>query len=267
MRRFSTAIGILGVVATLGVSPASAQQPQTDKPILHVNDAHSSCFFDLHSELTKEEFAEFAGELGSILRFRQLGETTTLGKGNVDLSVQFASTSIDDSKGAWNNTMSHPDADHYLGDSIAFPRLVLRYGVNDRVDVGAWGGINPRSNYGIVGVDTKIALLRQEDGRPVSLSVRPSVTSLVGPSEVWAGNVSVDLSVSRAFGRIAPYAGVAASSSLAMERSDDVDLDPATAGDSLAYAGVSYRWRSLVIAGEVEKADLVSYGFRIGTRF
>jgi hypothetical protein len=269
MRPFSTVIGALGLAAILAPAPAGAQYPDNGKPAphLHVSPAHGSCFFDLHPELTQREFEEFAGELGSIARFRQLGDATTLGRGRFDVSVQYGNTPIDDSKGAWNNTMSHPTADHYLGQSIALPALVARYGVSDRVDIGAWGTINPQSNYGLVGIESKVALLRQGSGRPVSVSIRPSITSLVGPSEVWAGNMSVDLSVSRAFGPVSPYAGVAASSSLAVERSQDVDLDPATADGSLAYAGVSYRWRAFLLSAEMEKGRLFSYGFRIGTRF
>lgn len=75
------------------------------------------------------------------------------------------------------------------------------------------------------------------------------------------------MSVSRAIGPLSPYLGVATSATLAVERSDDVDLDHATAEGSLAYAGLSYRWRSLVLSAEVEKGALVSYGFRVGTRF
>jgi hypothetical protein len=131
-----------------------------------------------------------------------------------------------------------PAADHYLGDTIAFPRIVARFGVSDHVDVGAWGSINPRSNYGMLGVDTKVALLTQGATWPVSVSIRPSVTSLLGPSELWAANASVDVSVSRSFARISPYGGIAGSASLAVERSDDVNLDPATAQDGLVYAGV-----------------------------
>lgn len=269
MRPCSTVISTLVLVMTLVHAPASAQYSDNGRPAphLHVNDAYSSCFFDLHPELTKEEFEEFTAELGSVLRFRQLGETTTLGRGNVDISVQYANTPIDDSKGAWNNTMSHPTADHYFGQSISFPRIVARFGVSDRVDVGAWGGLDPHANYGMVGADTKIALLTQGPARPVSVSIRPSITSLVGPSEVWVGNASVDVSVSRAFGPVSPYVGVATTASLAVERSKDVDLDPATAEGSLAYAGLSYRWRALNLSAEVEKGALVSYGFRIGTRF
>jgi hypothetical protein len=267
MKAFSTVIGIMGLAAILAPAPANAQHVDAARPTLHVSDAYGSCFFDLHPELTKEEFAQFADELGSVLRFRQLGDPTTLGKGKVDLSLQYASTSIDESKGAWNNTMSHPAADHYLGGSIAFPRIVARFGVSDRVDVGAWGGLDPHSNYGMVGVDTKIALLKQGPARPVSVSIRPSIGALVGPSEVWASNASFDVSASRAIGPLSPYVGVATTASVAVERSDDVDLEPATAEGSLAYAGLSYRWRTLILSAEVEKGTLVSYAFRIGTRF
>lgn len=267
MRRL--AFGTVGLVALLAVVPAGAQHADAGggAPQLHVDASHRSCSFDLHPELTAEEFTEFAAEIGSVLRFRQLSDTEPLGRGQVDLSVQYAASRIDDGKGAWNNTMSHPSADHYLGSAIAFPRIVARFGVSDRVDLGAWGGADPGANYGMAGVDTKVALLRQGPSRPVSVSIRPSVTALFGPAEVWAANASVDVSVSRAFGRLSPYAGVATSATLAVERSDDVELDPVVADGSLAYAGLSYRWRALAVSAEVEKGRLVSYAFRVGTRF
>ncbi len=267
MRQLPIVISTVALVAILAPASVDAQAPDTSRPILHVDDAYKSCFFDLHPELTRGEFKEFAAELGSILRFRQLGDTTTLGKGRVEVSLQYTSTSVDDSKGAWNNTMSHPAADHYLGSSIAIPRLAARVGVSDRVELGVFGTFNPQANYGAVGVDAKIALLRQGSGLPVSVSIRPSFSSLVGPSEVWAGNASIDLSVGRAFGPVSPYVGFVTSASLAVERSADVDLRPVTADDSLAYAGLSYSWRRLVVSAEVEKGREVSYAFRIGTRF
>ena len=268
MKPFSMAIGILGLLAALAPLPVAAQYASGGAgPALHVNGAYNSCFFDLHPELTRDEFHEFAGEVGSILRFRQLADATTLGKGRVDLSVQWTSFAIDDSKGAWNNTMSHPTGDHYFGDTIAFPRVVGRFGVTDRVDVGGWGGFAPGANYGFVGADTKVALIRQGAASPVSVSVRPSLSALVGPSELWAANASLDVTAGRSFGSWSPYVGVATTASAAFEKSSDVDLDPATADGSLAYAGVSYRWRALLLSAEVEKASLVSYAFRIGTRF
>ena len=267
MRTFWTAISTLGLVGILVPAPASAQQSDTVTPATHVDDTYRSPFFDLHPELTKDEFEEFTAELGSVLRSRPLGDATTLGRGKVDVSVQFANMPIDDSKGAWNNTTSRPTADHHRSRSLSFPRVSARFGVSDRVEVGAVGGLAPHANYGLVGADTRIALVKQGPARPVSVSVRPSFTLLVAPSEVLVGNAGIDLSVSRAYGPVSPYAGVAASTSGAVERSKNVNLDPVSAGASLAYAGLSYRWRPLILSAEVEKGDQVRYAFGIGTRF
>jgi len=267
MKLFPTVTGSLALLAALVPAAAHAQSAPTVRPTLHVGTEYRNSYFDLHPELTKEQFKDFAGEAGSILRFRQLGDSTTLGKGKVDLSLQYTSASIDDTKGAWNNTMSHPTSTSYLGGSIAFPRLVARVGVSDRVDVGAWGGFDPRANYGLAGVDTKVVLLRQDEGKPVSLAIRPSIASLFGPAEVWAATASIDLSVSRSMGAFSPYVGAATTGSVAGERSKDVDFDPVTTSASVVYAGVTYDLRGFLLSAEIEKGTLVSYGFRIGKRF
>ena len=236
MKLFSTLVGILGIAAILSPTPARAQQTA----------------FDLRPGLTKAEFKELTSELGSVLRFRQLGDAMPLGKGNGDVSVQVGDMPTDNRK---------------LGRSIVFPRVIARFGASDRVDIGAFGGFEPDANYGMAGFDTKIALLVQGPARPVSVSIRPSVTSLIGPSELLAANASIDISISRSFGALSPYAGVATTGSIAFERSANVDLNPAVADGSLSYAGLTYTWRALVASAEVEKGTRVSYAFRLGTRF
>lgn len=237
MKPIATALSILGLVATLAAAPASAQQGDTS-------------IIDLTPALTNNEFAAFAADVGSALRFRQLGDARTLRRGDVDISVEFASAPIGNAN-----------------RSISFPRIVGRFGVSDRVDVGAWGGLNSSARYGLAGGDVKIVLLQPGAVWPVTFSIRPSVTTLVGPSDVFAASAGLDLTVSRAIGPVSPYAGVASTASVAVERSTAVDFDPATAEGSVAYAGLSYRWRTVGMAAEVEKGTRISYAFRIGTRF
>lgn len=256
MKSFLKIIGSLVVTATLAAAPAGAQTADTGGPT-----ATPGSIFDVPPSLTQDGFQQLVADLGSVLRFRQLGDTTTLAKGVVELGVQLANTPFDDAKWTWNASNSN------VGRSISFPQVVARFGVADRVDLGLWGGVDPPAKYGMAGIDAKVALLRQGPGRPVSVSVRPSVTSLIRPGNMWAGTTSVDLSVSRAFGPWSPYVGVAAASSLGIEWLDEVDLDPATAGRSLAYAGLSYRWRAFILSAEVEKGTRVNYAFRVGRRF
>jgi hypothetical protein len=119
----------------------------------------------------------------------------------------------------------------------------------------------------MAGVDVKIAVLRQSDSMPVAVSVRPSFSSTLGAGDVWAATTGVDLSVSRTIGAFAPYGGIAAMSSLASERLQNIDYERQSANDTLAYAGLAYTWRPLIAAFEVEKGSKVSYAVRIGTRF
>lgn len=231
MRKLSIVIGIIGLVATLAPASAYAQQV-------------------LNNQLTNEDLAALAGEFGSVLRFRQLGDTATLPKGRVDLGVQFASAPIDTTSQTWNVT-----------------RFVGRFGVSQRVDMGVWGGYNSQASDGMAGVDVKIALLTQGPSMPVSLAVRPSFSSTLGAGDIYAASVGADVSVSRAFGALSPYAGVAATSSLATERLEGINFERQTDGSTLGYVGVAYNWRSLVAAVEIEKGTKVAYAVRIGTRF
>lgn len=187
-----------------------------------------------------------AAERGAMLRFRQLEGATTLGKGHVDLTLQYDGAPIDNSSGT--------------------PRIVGRFGVSHRVDIGAWGGYENAADYGMAGVDVKIALLREGHGSPVSVAIRPSFSSIVA-SGPWVGNAGVDVSISRTFARFTPYGGVAATSSLALERVSRVDLTRATSEEALSYAGLTYRWQALLLSGEVQHGSRVSYAIRVGTRF
>lgn len=257
----------MALAMALASAPVHAQGPSAPRPRLHVSGAYSSCFFDLHPELTQKEFDEFTAELGSILRPRQLSDATTLGKGRFEIGLDFMRAGIDDAKGAWNNTMSHPSADHYLGSSVQFPRLVARYGVSDRVDIGASGGLDPHANWGLASIDAQIALMRQGPSRPVSIAIRPTLTSLIGPEEVWVGHASIDVSISRTIGSFAPYVGFASGASLGVERSKDVALETSVATTSPVFAGITWRHKALALSAEVEHAKLNSFAIRASTRF
>lgn len=238
MKPISTLITTMGLAAVLAPAPALAQQ--------------ADAIFTLGPALTKVEFTAMTRELGSALRFRPIADPRGIGKGAIDLSVEFAGTEIDDRAG---------------DRSMPMPRAAARVGVSSRVDLVAWGGYDNAANYGVAGAGASIALLTQDAAMPVSLAIRPTVTSLIGPSDLWIGNASIDVSLTRAIGPFSPYVGAAASGSMGIERSAALDLDPVYADHSVSYAGLAYRWGALTMAAEVEKGARVRYGVRVGARF
>jgi hypothetical protein len=243
MKPLSTVVAILSVVTMFLPGAASAQQSGSGSA---VSTTYRGTFHDMVPDLTQPELDAMAADLARLLRFRQLGDTRTIGRGHVDLGLQFGSAPID----GWTG-----------------PRVAGRIGVNNRVDVGVWGGLNTKADYGMFGIDTRILLVTEDAVHPVSVAIRPSVTTLVGRTDVYGASAGIDLTISRTFGAFSPYAGVAATTSAALEDSRDLHLDPGTAEGTLSYAGLAYRWRALVVSAEVERSLTVSYAFRIGTRF
>jgi hypothetical protein len=235
---------------------------------LHVDDSYDECFFDLHPELTQAEFDEFAREGSVVMHDYQLGSAEALGRGEIAISLDYTSIGgIDDSKGAWNNTMSHPTDDHWLGHTLAFPRLSVRMGVSRRVDVGVWGTLAPGANYGFIGLESKVVILEQGEDMPVSFAVRPTAVGLLGPDELLVADTGIDFSVSRHWKGLSPYVGFAAHTTIAFERTDDVDLDPGTAAYTSGFVGLSYQWKHLRVAAQAEAGPLTTYALRLGGSF
>ncbi|MBZ0232339.1 MAG: hypothetical protein K8M05_08305 [Deltaproteobacteria bacterium] len=234
---------------------------------LHVDDSYDECFFDLHPELTQAEFDEFAREGGVVMHDLQLASAEAMRPGDFEVSLDFSRTVIDDSKGAWNNTMSHPTSDHWLGHTRAFPRLSARAGVSRRVGVGVWGTLDPRANYGFLGMHSKVTVVEQDDATPVSVAVRPTAVALLGPEELLVLDLGIDASVSRSYKGLSPYVGLAAHTTAAFERSNDVDLDPGTAWTTAAFAGLAYAWRGVRVAAHGEAGPLNVLAARVGGAF
>lgn len=248
-----------------GTARAHGHGADGPQPVLHVGDAYDSCYFDLHPELTQRQLRTFTAEAASMVRFQQLQAAQALGKGTWSFGVAMTATPIDDAKGAWNNTFSHPTADHYLGDVQQFPRLFVRYGASERVDVGLWGSGNPEANYGFVGIDAKITLLEDRFAAvPVHVAVRPSATTLIGPDELWTGNAGVDLTASLTVAGLSPYLGVGGTLGVSVEKSNEVELDPAVTLTPAAVTGLEYRVWHLRLGAEATWSNVNTFGLVVG---
>ena len=128
------------------------------------------------------------------------------------------------------------------------------------------GPFDPRANYGFIGVGTKVAVLQQDKGAPVSLAIRPSVSTLVGPSEVGLGSLSAELLMSRRFYHLAPFVGLGVRGTLAFERSADTDVGNQGAVRPVFLAGLDYAWDVFSLGAQVDYSAVLTLGARVGVR-
>jgi len=257
---------LAALIALLAPASALAHNGETHRVDLHEGYAYDSCYFDLHSELTEEQFKQLAAEAGQIIYFRQVASAETLGQWNFDISLGASYSLLDDTKPAWNNTMTHPGDDHYLGQALLIPQLTLRLGVTDDVDVETYVSGNPSSNYGFVGLAAKVRVLNEQHGLPLSLSIRPNVAALLGPEETQIWTFGTDVAVSRNFGGLAPFAGIGLNSHLAVDSSDDTDVGNQLAFRAVPFAGLDYTWGALSVGAQAEVSSLPIFSARLGAR-
>jgi hypothetical protein len=261
------------VIAMLATFPSIVMAQAGHRVHLHVSDRWEECAFQLHPSLTQEAWHQFAREAGLVTYFRPLRDAAPMGARKFEISVVQSLIGIDHQDAAWNDTFVHPDSTHWLyeGSGLPVPGLMARAGVTDRLDVGAFFTMNPRSNYGFAGGQVQYNVVQQSSAG-VDASVRASMVSLFGPSDLDVTVYGLDLVTSRRFplfarASLAPYVGVSGYLSSAREKSSVVDLRDEHVAGVHALVGVVARVSVLQVAVEYDAARVQSRTMRVGVGF
>lgn len=237
-------------------------------PALHVDPSLEECSIAFAPELTQAAFHRFAREFGSVSAFKQGAPPTTLGRRGFSVDLEMISFSVEDRSDAWNDTFAHPDAYHELGSTQSFPKLRLRFGVTDDLDVGAFYSENPNANYGWLGLEAKYAILRQREGMPIALAVRGAYTKTLYVADMDMHALGADVSVGRTFWNVlTPYLGLGAEAVLVRETSDAVALKTERIVVPHATAGFEVRYWHVAVGAEAQISALTSYQAQVSAVF
>lgn len=222
--------------AALSAAPLQAQH---DHPPLHVDATVEDCEVRFSSVLTQGAYRKFVREFGTLSAFRQVAGPGTLGRGRVMVGIEALRFTVEEFDPAWNDTFVHPDEHHVLGSTKDIPKIKLRVGLTDDVDVGAFYASNPKANYGWAGVDTKVRLLTEAPGQPFSLAVRGAYTKTLFVSDMDMHALTADVSVGRTLWKpLRTYVGAGADAAIARETSSAVALRNETVVVPHAFGGV-----------------------------
>jgi hypothetical protein len=237
-------------------------------PVLHVDSSVKDCEVRFAPELTQPAFRRFVREFGSVSAFKQGAPPKTLGRWGVALDVEQIFFKVDDKAAAWNDTFVHPTADHWLGADKSFPKLRMRLGVTDDVEVGAFFTKSPEANYGWLGLEGKYAILEQRGDMPVALAVRGAYTKTLYVADMDMHAVTADVSLGRTFWQIVtPYVALGADGVLARETTDAVDLKSEHLVVPHLTAGFELRYWHLAIGAEAQLAAINSFQAQVSAVF
>lgn len=247
--RTSRLIPYVLAMATTLAAPVYAQH---NHPPLHVDASLEECSVIFAPTLSQTAFRRFTREFGSVSAFKQMGPSSTLGRGNMLVAIEMMSFTVDEWSDAWNDTFAHPNDHHPLGARQEFPKVKLQYGATDRLDVGAFYTENPLANYGWIGVDGKYRVLGEDAQRPFNLAVRAAYTKTLYVDDMDMHALTADVSMDRMlWQKVRPYVGLGADAVYARETSDVVDLRTERNVIPHAFAGVDVTiWQRMKLGAE-----------------
>lgn len=231
---------------------------------LHTNDRWEECAIVLDPSLTQGAWRQFVRELGLVTYFRPMVSAKPLGRKNVEIGLVNWGTRIDDSDAAWNDTFSHPDADHWLfeGDALNIPGVMARAGITDRVDVGAYITKAFGANYGFIGGQLQYNLVNDPQ-RHLAAAGRLSAVHVYGPEDMDATTYGLDFVVSGAYSIFEPYVGVSGYMAHARETTRKVDFGDETAFGAQAMVGVAARLSVLRLGAEFNLAKVPGMSMKV----
>lgn len=211
--------------------------------------------------LAQSQFRLLSEDLGAALSYKALIPAEPLGTTGFDLGVEVTATALQNTA-VFDIAMTSDSPDYLI-----VPKVHVHKGLPFGIDIGAFLAGVPDSNIRLWGGELRYAILQGSTATP-ALAVRGSYTRLSGVNQLEFSTTGVDLSISKGFAFVTPYAG----GGMVWVRST-----PDIPGTSLQkedfslgkyFVGVNMNFAVINIAIEADKTgDAASYGLKLGWRF
>ncbi len=209
--------------------------------------------------LSQSQFATLAENLSAATAYKAIAPAESLGVVGFDLGLSVSGTDIDDeifdlaSQGGWDMS------------TLPLPRLHLQKGLPFHVDVGAFYTGAPGSDIRVWGAEVKYAFVPGGIATP-AVAFRASYSKLEGVDELDLTNKGIELTVSKGFAMLTPYAGVGRIYS-DVEANDVATLKGESPELNRVYAGVNINLGLNLVLEADKTGDYTTYSAKVGIRF
>lgn len=214
--------------------------------------------------LGQSDFRLLSEDLTAALSYKALTPAEPLGVTGFDLGVEVESTKLKNPQVYDTATGSNAPA------SLIVPKLHVYKGLPLGFDIGAFYSAVPDSNIKLWGAELRYAILPGGTATP-AVSVRGSYTKLQGVDQLAFDTTGLDVSISKGFAFVTPYAGIG---EVWAHSTPDASVTALTGlrGEDLSmtkyFVGVNVNLAVVNIAVEGDKTgDATSYGVKLGWRF
>jgi hypothetical protein len=226
----------------------------------------SPCFaadnIDSLQNLLQSEFKAFSQDLGAALSYKAVSPAEPLGLTGFDIGLEVTGTKLNHSD-VWDKASSGS-----APSTLPIPKLHVIKGLPFNFDVGAVYTKIPTTNISLLGGELRYAILEGGVASP-AVAVRGTFTKLSGVDQLDFSTKGLELSVSKGFAMLTPYAGVGEVWVDSKPKADAASvLNKESFQQTKYFAGVNINFALLNIDLDYDNTDSTnSYTVKLGWRF
>lgn len=213
---------------------------------------------NINGALGQQNFDDLSQDLGAVTSYKQLEGSASEGITGFDVSFNAGATQVDH-QAAWAAATGSSTT------TVPFADVRVSKGLPLGFDIGGEYSFVPGSNVKLYGFEGRYAIL---DGGLIepSVSLRAAYTKLSGVDNLSFDTKTLDVSVSKGFGPVTPYAGVGE-----VWTNSTPDASTGLVGKSFSntevFAGVTFNL-GVHLALEYNRiAGNTTYGIKLGFGF
>ena len=213
---------------------------------------------DLPVDLEQSIFADLVKDLGAVISYRAITPAEHLGELGVDLGIELTGTSMETDALSQVTTGNAPS-------TVYAPKIHVHKGLPMNIDLGAVYSVLPESNIRYFGAEIRYAFLEGGVGMP-ALALRGTYSVLTGVEHFDLSSAGIELTLSKGFTLLTPYAGVG---SVWLGGDSDHDtLSSESFTEFKYFVGLNTNFGLVNLAAEWDKTgDNNSYSAKLGFRF
>lgn len=211
--------------------------------------------------LAQSEFTGIAEDLGATLSYKPLTPAEPLGITGFDIGLAVTGTRLEHVAAFDQATSSSSD----FPSTAPTPSVRVHKGLPLNIDVGLMYSTIPDSNITAWGGELRYAVVGGNVALP-AIGIRAAYTKLTGVDQLDFDTRSVDVSISKGFAILTPYAGVGRVWASATPGAS-TGLTEVSPSLNKVFIGANLNFGLLNLAVEADRTgDADSYGVKVGFR-
>lgn len=224
--------------------------------------ASQAASFNTLQNLSQEQFKLFSQNVAAAAQFKGVTPPEPLGIIGFDVGLSVSYTTIELAEVF--DSASEGDFDVA---GLAVPRLTVHKGLPFGIDVGVSASGAPGTDIKILGAEVRYAIMEGGVALP-AVGIRASASILQGVEEMDMQNVGLDISASKGFLIMTPYAGIGVLRTTVTPNIEVGNLVEETVSQTKMFAGLNVNLGLINFTLEADKTgDHSSGSLKAGFRF